>query len=128
MKTKPEISVSEQQRAPKSSPTGLACGLGTMVHCVLAHAIAAILEVALVVGDVLAAALGNALASALGSVVVAALGSELNAALGNTLGCILGSFDGRISLHTQICSLLIPHLDALEQLSEFSSTAQSLAP
>ena len=56
------------------------------------------------------------------------VGSALAATLGSWVGALLGSNVGRISLQIQICSLLSPHLEALEQFAAFSSTVQSLAP
>ena len=83
--TKPAISVSEQHLAPYRAVVGTICGLGTMVHCTLAQATAAIPEVASTVGALLATAVGTAFADRLGLALVATLGLALADMLGSAL-------------------------------------------
>jgi len=127
---------------------GTSSTLGDAVHCTLAQETRAVSEVTVSVGrrvgGTLAVALGALdvtrlgiadgaktgalLGKAVGTELCAALGTWDTTRVGDKVGSALGSFVGRISLHTQTCSVLRPHLDALEQLLEFSSTVQSLAP
>ena len=110
--------------------SALVVTLGSTLATTLGSALAAMVGSALAatVGSALAAMVGSALAAMVGSALAATVGSALVATLGSWVGALLGSKVGRTSLQIQICSLLSPHLDALEQLLEFSKSVQSLAP